>query len=185
MAKNKTPDKFTELGMKVTNFDACAHASLNINLLTKPPIFYQDYDLAQEHYLSLKITAESIYPSGKVGDIYELEIIGKEMHRGDFLRTLNDYHDLDENGHRLYKKYRGKEIPVYKAPPGIATLSKRRGERIWDAFLWLAPNLVTDMLTILMKFDEVYISILEYRKERTSWIRDFSLQTTDPIMDFE
>ena len=94
--------------------------------------------------------------------------------------TLDDAQVRDEHGVRQYRTYRGKSVPVYKAPRGFGLLQKDRGEKRWRAWVNALPRFVGDMLALLRADRELYIALQERRQGRDRWINSVSLQTTNP-----
>jgi hypothetical protein len=55
---------------------------------------------------------------------------------------------------------------------------------IWTAWINVLPRLVSDMLAILNTSRPTWISLHETKYGRVRWIRDISIQTTDPAEEF-
>ena len=178
--RQKTIEEYTLLGIEVAGYKARSESSLNYNLRGSHPRYARDEDLIYKFVTTLEITGVSTYPSERAGDTYELTLRGHESHPGEFSETLRDYQVRDEYGVPVYRKYRGDQIPVYDGPPGLATLNKRRGERIWDVWLPMAPRLVSDILSLLVHVRPLYASIHERKMGRDRWIQSLTVQTTNP-----
>ena len=118
---------------------------------------YQDTKIYEQHTV-LDITAHNVDPDEPLTDTYSLYIYGDRNTVKDLDLTLADYHVEDEEGLKKYRKLKGVEIPIYDIPSGLAALNKKRGERGWWAALWLAPDIVSDMLTTLSSGKQVYVA---------------------------
>jgi len=75
---------------------------------------------------------------------------------------------------------RGELRPVYDVPEGIGILNKVRGTQNWTGAAWVAPNTISDMLTLLPTVDPLYVFLHEVKIGRNRWIKGITLQTTDP-----
>jgi len=181
--KKKIKEENSELVAKVSGFDVCSEASINIDLRMDRPFLSRDTDLAHEFVTTLEIVGEFISPRSHIGELLELTIRGCEPHSGDFSTTLKDYQTRDKYRAPIYRTYRGEQIPVYEAPPGIALLNKVRGQNAWNAWLWLSARLVSDMLIVLNSKRDLYINIQELKKDRKRWIQSLSLQTSHELFN--
>lgn len=170
----------TELIVKVDKYDVCIDASMNLNLNIDRPIFTRDTDLAYQFVTTLNISGVITSSSNRNGDKLELMINGTEIHSGQFSATLSDFQFRDEHNVPQYRTYRGERYPIYKPPPGIAVLEKKRGEKAWSAWVWVSPRLVSDMLVLLTAKNELYCIIQEHKKDRKRWIQSMSLQMNAP-----
>jgi len=157
-------------------------ALLNYNLRDKRPIYVRDDDPAYEFITAIHLTGKCLYPDERAGDEYKLTLRGHELHAGQNSATLSDFHAHDENRIPIYRTYRGEEYPVYKGPPGLSLLNRQRGTKVWDAWLCLAPRLVSDMLH-LINTRPLYVAIHEKKTGRDRWIQSISLQTKNPDED--
>ena len=181
--RKKVKEEHSELVMKVSGFDVCSEASININLRMDRPFLSRDTDLAHEFVTTLEISGELISPKNHIGEVLELTIRGCEPHSGDFSTTLKDYQVRDKYRAPIYREYRGEQIPVYEAPLGIALLNKVRGQKAWNAWVWLSASLVSDMLVLLSSKRDLYINIQELKKDRKRWIQNLSLQTSHELFN--
>ena len=181
--KKKKEEEYSFLSIAVENYEISCDTSINLSLRQERPMFYNEDDLAYEFITSLDISGTCISPSDRKGDRIELKIRGCERHAGEFSATLKDFQKRGEYGSPVYKEYRGEQYPVHNPPPGIALFDKRRGEPIWDCWLWVAPRLVSDMLILLTQKSGLYISIHEKKIKRQRWVQNFSLRTVDPEME--
>ena len=98
----------------------------------------------------------------------------------DFSLRLKDFHAKDKDRFLKYRKYHGGEYPVNEDPLGISTISRRRGERIWDSHIWIHTGICSNILQTLTQARQVYIVIGRHKEGRTYWLRSFSLQTKSP-----
>lgn len=179
-ARKKVDDEYTSLSIKIEKHEVKSEASLNIDLKMDRPIFSRDDDPVYEFVTSLEISGVSTYPKKRAGDQYEITIRGQEPHTGNLKLTLHDVQARDDDRCLMYRTYRGERYPVYDAPPGIATISRRHGTRIWDAWVYFVPRLVSDMLVLLSQSKPLFLAIQERKVGRKRWVESLTLQTTDP-----
>lgn len=62
----------------------------------------------------------------------------------------------------------------------IGNIQRQRNTKNWVGWCWLPPQIVSDMLTLLIQTKPLYISIHELKTGRKRWIVGLSLQTADP-----
>lgn len=178
--RKKKEDAYAFIELQVTGFDVDVSVGLNSGLGEARPLYPRGNEFAYDFSTSLAISAECLYPPERKGDNYAITIFGKEHYANEFAMTLNDFHARDAHGALKYRTYRGRELPVYERPHGLAVSSRRRGTRIWDVWIPTAPRVASDMLTTLAGTDAVYVAIHERKIERTWWVQSLSLQTHDP-----
>lgn len=178
--KKSDVEEHTYIAIRLDGYEVSADASVNMNLRTFPPLFVDEDDPVLEYVTSLEITGISTYPDERAGEVYKITIRGDEKYVSEKLLSLKDMQARDESRIPIYKAYRGEDYPVYNKFPGITTLNKRRGEKLWDAWVRLSPRLVSDMLVILSGDRPLYMSIHERKANRKRWIESISLQTTNP-----
>lgn len=128
----------------------------------------------------LEVEGVSTYPETLAGNPFHLTIRGSESRHGEFSLTLDDFHVKNEDGSRKYRKARGLEIPVYDVPKGIGILERQRGTKSWNGYVWVKPQIITDMLTLLPHITPLFLALHEHKVERSRWITGLTLQTTDP-----
>ena len=87
---------------------------------------------------------------------------------------------VDEYRAPRYREYRGKRVPIYAPPKGIATLDKIHGEPRWHSAIFVSPRFITDLLILLGHTRNLFVAIHERKLERQRWIQSVGLQTTDP-----
>lgn len=178
--RRQKEEEHTYLSIEVNGIDVSSGASLNPVLRLGRMPFSQTNDPAFEFATTLKIRGVCTSPDDRSGEIYNLTVLGRELHAGDHSATLEDFQVRDEYGVPQYRSYRGEHIPVYAPPPGIGRLQRDRGSKSWDAWFWFRPGLVSDMLTLLSGAKPLYVSLHERKSGRDRWVQSFSLQTTRP-----
>jgi hypothetical protein len=179
--RKKTTEEHTHLAIRVEGFDARAEAGLHIDLLSSRPVFATKDDLVFPASTKLILRGRSTYPEERAGDAYEITLWGEKSGRAKL--TLKDIHVHDDHHVPLYRKYRDEEVPVYEVPSGLATLERRRADRVWQAWITDEPRLVSDMLLLLRLERPLFLAMHEMKVERRRWIRSISLQTTDPSQE--
>lgn len=120
--------------------------------------------------------------SGSVGDEYNFSVTASDT-RAEFLsRTLKDYKALDDSGSPVSRRVRGREEPVYNVPHGVGFIENyNRHINARPAYLWLPPETISDMLTVLSVTDQLFVTVHQYKFERKRWIVEFTLQTKNPL----
>jgi hypothetical protein len=96
-----------------------------------------------------KISGTCKYPDKRAGDSYHLTLYGDASPSRGIYAKLKDAQLRDKYGAPKYRTYRGRDIPVYDAPKGLAVLDKVRGKSEWTAWITVTPRLVSDMLGLL------------------------------------
>lgn len=176
--KTKPTDGYAFLGIKVNGYIVRINASINYDV--RDPHHYHDDAMVYEFGSSLEIDGTCTYPEEREDEAYQFTIYGAEPRSGRFDLKLDDCHVRDDNGGRVYRKARGKEIPVYDVPKGIGPLERQRGTQLWTGWCWVTPLVVTDMLALLPNADPLFVGIHELKMGRKRWIVGLTLQTNDP-----
>jgi hypothetical protein len=179
--RKKASEEHTHLAIRVDGFDARAEVGLHIDLLSSRPVFATKDDFVFPASTRLILRGRSTYPEERAGDAYEITLWGEPSARARL--TLKDIHVHDEHHVPLYRKYRGEDVPVYEVPSGLATLERRRADRVWQAWISDEPRLISDTLLLVKLERPLFLAIHEMMVERRRWIRSISLQTTDPSQD--
>jgi len=179
--ERKPPVEQTRIAIRVEGFEASADASINYHLYQ--PQFGAGWDERDPVYLfksHLQITGEATWPVERAGDTYELAIIGDDSPSRDLALTLDDVQAREKTGARKYRRYRGREIPVYVPPPGMGLINKMRGEPRWTAWAFVTRGFVQDALAILSLARPLYVSLHERKQNRSRWVQGLTVQTVDP-----
>jgi hypothetical protein len=176
--RSKKSEEHTHLAIHVQGFDAEVEARLNIDLATSRPLYSTEDDPVFPTSTRLVIRGRSTYPKERAGDVYEISLRGQTSSRTQL--ALKDIHVHNEHHVPIYRKYRGEDVAVYKVPSGLATLERRRADRVWQAWISDEPRLVSDMLLLMRLERPLFLAIHEMKFERRRWIRSVSLQTSDP-----
>jgi hypothetical protein len=179
-AKPKDEAQHTFISIRVTHFDVSSRASINYRVENPKYAFGPlcQEDLVFNHITSLKVCGEPAEPSNR-GTRYELSI---NTEYGPYKRvnlTLGDIQARNKHGTPMYREYRGRTIPVVEPVSGISLLNRNR-EGVWTTYINVVPRLVSDMLAILNTGRPTWVSLHEVKTGRVRWIRDISIQTTDP-----
>ena len=179
--KPKPECELTLLAVRLDRGDARVGADINYD--AKDPRYaltIDDEDPVYHYVTQLKVSGTSTYPEDRAGDRYDITITGDESHSRHVSPKLRDLQQRDEHGSRVYRPYRGGEIPVYRRPRGFGLLDKIRGEAAWTGWVNVEARLVSDMLVLLMSGRPLFLAVEERKEGRTRWIDGITLQTTDP-----
>lgn len=177
--KLNKPSEYSFLSLVVTDYSVRTGTAINPKARDNR---HSDRDTKiYEQHTVLDLACHNIDPDEPLTDTYTFYIYGNRNSATDFDVTLADYHVEDDEGSKKYRKRKGVEIPVYDIPKGLAALTKFRGERRWRSALWLAPDIVSDMLVLLSSGKEVNAAVHIKHDNRTLWILGFELQTENPM----
>jgi hypothetical protein len=180
--RRRNPEsQHTFLAVRVEDYSADAGVGVNLDLVTDRPLFSTDDDLVYQSVTHIEIRGTCFHPADRENEPYEIQVSGDESSRSKL--TLKDVRARDEYDVPRYRPYRGQQIPVYNAPPGLAVLHRNRNDRTWRAWINVDPKVATSMLVLLSQTKRLYLSIHEVKSERKRWIRSMSLQTTDPATE--
>jgi hypothetical protein len=177
----KQQEEHTHLALRVEGYEAEVSAAVNRHVYA-PHLAYDfdDSDPLYKFTARLVITATSIDPEQRAGEAYELTIRGDDTRSHGIGLTLRDVQVRDEDGTPQYRKYRGRQVPVYTTRHGLGLLNKVAGEARWTAWLFVSVQCTNDMLTLLGHKRDLFVSLEEMRQGRDRWVRSISVQTTDP-----
>lgn len=179
--RRKQVEEYTHIALRVDGYEARVANSVN-SYAHEPKYSWRDTeDEPLYHFLGrLIIVGTSTYPDERAGETYELTIYGEDSPDSWINRKLKDVQLVDEHHVPKYREYRGKRIPVYAPPKGIATLDKVHGAPRWHGAVFVSPRFITDLLILLGHTRKLFMAIHERKIERQRWIQSVSLQTTDP-----
>jgi hypothetical protein len=178
--KERPAEEHTFLAVLVDEYEAKVDSSLNYHLRDPRSGLFREEEPPYEFVTSLHFNGVATYPEDRVGEEYRVTVRGEELRQGDFSLTLKDMQARDEYGAPKYRSYRGREIPVFEPPPGLATLEKPTKNRPGSAWFWVAPRVVSDYLSLLALPGPFYLSLHEHKVQRKRWVLSLGLQTTDP-----
>jgi hypothetical protein len=178
----KVSQEDSYLSIKVDSYDAAAGLSVNLDLRTSVPYDYDDDDPVFTRNVRIELVGTSTYPDARAGDKYEITVYGELSERKQ--PRLKDAQVRDRHGVPAYRPCRGRQIPVFKLPRGLAVIEKRRGLREWTLCLSVLPNVTSDMLAMLSASRQLYAAVHERKVERQRWVLSFLLQTKDPAEEW-
>lgn len=182
-ARHKKPQAAHNLlAIRLARHDVHVDASIN------PTVYAPQYALRSDEgdpvykvVTHLTIIGLCTYPDDRVGDAYEVTIYGNDSPSLQLNATLKNVQARDKHGSPQYRRYRGREIPVYNPPAGgIGHIEKVRGERRWMVWLFLPSRFTQDALALLGHQRTLYLAINECQEGKSRWVRSIALQTTDP-----
>ena len=179
-SKNVTPE-YSLLAIKISSYTAAIDASVNYEVRDRH--HYRDDAKVYSFESRLEIEGVCTYPEERELGVYSITVYGTARHADQFALTLEDCHIRGDHGVPVYRKVRGKEVPVYDIPKSIGMLDRRRGTQSWHGWLWVPPRTVTDMLSLLPHVRPLYLGIHELREGRQHWIVGLTLQTADPATE--
>jgi hypothetical protein len=180
-SRRKPGPTYTQLAVRLERYDVQSEVGVTF-YLERPELAFHDVDddPVFEHITRLVLIGTSTYPAERAGECFELTIRGYDGPSSRVDLKLRDMHLLDADRVPRYREYRGQTFPVYRPVPGIASMSRAGRKSPWTAWINLQPRLVTDMVVTLGLRARLYLAISETKQGRDRWIRQLSLQTSDP-----
>ena len=186
LAKRKTKkappaEVHTHLTLKVESYEASVSAGIN-HAAYEPQYGWHsgDEEPVYQFRNSLIVSGTATYPDDRAGDYYEIWLYGDSSPARDLDAKLEDLAERDEYGAPRYRKYRGRDVPIYKPPAGFGLLDKVRGEPAWHTSLFVKAWLVEQWLSLLTTQTGLFVGLHECKAKRTRWVRRIELHTADP-----
>jgi len=176
--KKVSSEVHSHLSAHVDHFEVRSEVGINMNLRTTRPFDGSEDEpvVIAETWLDIRATLTE--PAGRAGQSLELTIGGDD--RGRTRTKLTDIHARDEHGSRVYRAYRGSQLPVYEQPRGIALLDSGRPKGRWSSWLRADARLMSDWLVMLNGSRDLFLAIHEIKSGRDRWVQGIALQTKDP-----
>lgn len=180
----KPIEQYTDIAVRVDLYEVRATASINHDLLS-PELAYllDEDDPVYQFDTHLEIFGTSIAPSSRAGDEYHLSLFGDGAPSSRLSRTLKSMQEREEDHSPKYRTYRGRTVPVYREPQGLAVINKLRGEPRWKVWVPALPRFVSDALILLGQDKQVYFTLYERKIARRRWLQYLTIQTVDPRED--
>ena len=179
--QKKTTTDYSFLAIKITGYHAAIDSSINYEVRDR----HHHYPAAKVYSFGSRLELEGVchYPAERDENNYAITVYGAEREADQFAMTLADCQVYSEDRLPVYRKSRGKEVPVYDVPKGVGLLERERGTPNWHGWLWVPPQTVTDMLTLIPQVKPLYLAIQQLREGRKYWIVSLTLQTNDPAVE--
>lgn len=177
-SRPKDREIFTLLSVKVERRDARVETSIHSDLRSQRPVFDRPTDPVYEVRTMIEVSGVVVNPDTRQGERFDLTILGEISTEPPLV--LKDMQATDDDRRPMFKAYRGVQYPLYVAPRGLALLQRLRGQPGWSAWIFAAPRLLSDMLTLLSSPRQLYLSVHEKKTGRERWVQSLSLQTSDP-----
>jgi len=131
----------------------------------------------------IEIIGKCMCPEERADCFYTVHIHGENLKSKDLDITLQEFQVKNKDGSPKYKKRKDGYFPIYDPPKSIGFVEKVRGKNRWNAYAFVAPETVTDMLTILTNVRPLFVFIHEVKEARNRRLRSISLQTSDPSLE--
>jgi hypothetical protein len=177
----KPAEEHTFIAVRVESYHVSASAGINPNLLGIYAKNIRPEDSVFQSTTQLEMLGVCTDPKERTGHQFQITV-----YEGTPSRTglrVKDTHARDKNNELQYQTRQGTHYLVCNLPQGLAVLERRRGDDVWTARVPVEPKLVTQMLILLGQGRPTYLSIHEKKVGRYRWIRNISLQTTDPATE--
>lgn len=177
--KRKKPSpEFITVFSKITHYNVSTNSGINFEI--DDPRMAHDDSLVFYFYTHIELHSDIIYPEERLAHKLRLDVYGQERCEGMFATKLGDYHVRGEDGQRKYKKRGNREVPVYNAPDSIGYIQKTWGAKAWTGAVWLPPDLVNSMITLLSTHKTLYIDMNEINVDKRRAIRNLLIQNNQP-----
>lgn len=179
MTRSQRDAEYIHLGIRVDEYQVAVGKSINIRLLgghadpeKDEPVFTSD--------IKLEIIGTCICPKARANEKYEITIYEKDTERTE--PKVDDICARNEHDVPIYRKRRGREIPVYNLPAGFCVLKWNRDIGARQACIWVSPQLATDFLAVLALSSSrpIYVAVDERMHDRQRWIDSLRVQTNNP-----
>jgi hypothetical protein len=179
--KTQAEHEHTHLSLRIEDFKVRATAGIN-HYAHSPQYAWRDTDEEPlyEFGTNVEIKAVCTNPDSRAGQPYEITIYSEGNQESYLYYKLKDVQAVDEHRSPQYRTYRGKQVPIYRAPLGMGSLQKERGGTRWQGSIFAQPRYVTDVLILLGHQRQLYLAIHERKVARDRWIQSIAVQTTDP-----
>ena len=175
-SKRRKKEEYSFLSLVVADFNI--RSNIGINPEARNTRYSSADTKIYQQYSTIELSCRNIDPDEPLTDIYQFSIYGDQINPG---LTLADCHVCNEDGFKKYRKSRGVDKPVYDVPKGIGCLLKSRGVRQWSSALWLTPDIVSDMIVLLLSDLDIYVACHIRHENRVAWLFGFDLQTANPL----
>lgn len=163
------------------NYEASVSAGINHVAYEPQYGWYSDgEEPVYQFRVDLTVSGKATSPDDRAGNSYDIMLSGESAPVRDLDCKLRGLAELDEFGAPRYRKYRGRDVPIYEPPPGLGVLNKVRGAPSWSTFLLVKPSMIEQWLTLLTTRSELFISMHEFRANRTRWVRRIQIGTAAP-----
>jgi hypothetical protein len=143
-------------------------------------IFTDDDDPLYKPSSRLELHGRILAPKDREGHEISVGFFGDDSPSSRLNLTLKDVQARGKYGAPEYRSYRGREIPIYDPPKGLAVLHKAWGEPKWSVWVWAPMHFVSDMITLLGDKEVLFLSMHEWKFERKRWIQRIELKTSNP-----
>ena len=175
----KIHSEYSFISLEVTGYRASVASSINHEVKDRGGASKDTKVFSFNTYL--EIEGRCAHPEEIAGAIYSISVHASTGEEDRLASKLDDYHVVDESGHKIYRKKKDGTALLYKIPKGIGHLEHlgtRKSE--WSGWVSLPQRSVTDMLILLPHVRPLYAWIDYLREGKSYSITHFSLQTNDP-----
>lgn len=177
--KKKVVESYSFLNITVHRFEISIDAAVNYEV--RDTNHLHDGLKVFRFDSTLELYGTDTAQEKQAADNYRITMHGKQIDDAGLNLKLNDRRMLDEKGMPVYRNRRGCQVPVYDIPDGIGLLEKERGKNIWNGWIWIPQESITQMITLLSSQKQSYLSVHEHRINRKRWINGISIQTSNPL----
>lgn len=181
--RRKKQAEHTHLGIAIDHYDVRVHAGINLQLIGSASIDFQNQEPVYVFGTTIDLNGRCISPADRAGDRYDIRLYGESGSSPKLEAKVADLRKRNKEGEIQYRKRASGMHPIYEDPPPLAYLEKVRGEPRWNAWVWVAAQLVSDCLQVLQLNKQSYVHINERKIDRQRQIRSLSIQTVDPQDD--
>jgi hypothetical protein len=184
MSRKKKPRvEFRLMFAVVTDYSATVEAAINPEVLDKRNRTSGDTKVFN-YGTRISIEAHSIYEDEEAenNNMYYINIHSSIRSEEQYISKLDDYHAVDGDRQKIYRRQGGILRPVYNIPQSIGHMHKVRGSKDWSVWIQLPQMTISDMLLVLQRPQPSYIEFNRMKDGQSYDLRWFSLRTCDPAV---
>jgi len=164
--------------LKVTNYSI--HAGGGINHETLDHRYAHDKTKVFRFDNAIEIVSLCTWPAERYNNEFLVNIRGQDSGIHNFNSELSDFHVLDKDGCRKYRKRGNYEIAVYEPPDSIGMIEKVRGQDAWQINAWLPLSTTSDLQRLVTSSQNIYIEIHEVKIGKRRALRSIQFSSKDP-----
>lgn len=180
-ARHRSQDRtYSQISIRVEKYDIDCEAGINSFAVSGGVNQFNPDDYVYRFATTIYITGVCIESDEKKNQPIEVTIYGSVENDNEFFLKINDFHSLDKDGHKIYRKRGNLSIPVYSIPSGLGLLNRVRGKEEWIGWVRVTSQYAFMLISFLNANDNLYLSLTECKIGRTLWIYRIALQTTNP-----
>ena len=109
------------ISVRVERYEVRSGADVNHHAIAPHLAFRDPEDEPLYQFLTTKVFGAVVTPADREGDLFELTVYSEDAPSSRTFASLNSCHMRDKAATCWYRRYRGREYPVYWLPNGIGS----------------------------------------------------------------